>query len=224
MRDVGEMLRVRAPGGVALLRQLVEPLGGVVADRLEHREPAVTVLVEAPDEALVDERHQSREHDGSAVAVQPLGDRLHRLDASGREDREQPERRALVLVEEALAPLDRAPQRLLPLREVAGVAAEDAGVLAQPVPQLARREQRDPGGRQLDREGQPVEPDADLGHVRGVVVGELEPRTGIACPLDEQPSCLRTSDGVRGRDVVGERQGRHGEEALAADPQAPPGS
>ena len=33
--------------------------GGVVADRLERREPAVTVLVETADEALVDERHQA---------------------------------------------------------------------------------------------------------------------------------------------------------------------
>ena len=92
-------------------------------------------------------------------------------------------------------------------------------MLAQPVPQLARREQRDPRGRQLDREGKPVEPHTDLGHDLGVVIGELEPRTGVTRPFDEQSSCLRTRDGVRGRDVIGERQRRHGEEALAADPQ-----
>ena len=44
---------------------------------------------------------------------------------------------------------------------------------------------------------------------------------GVARPLDEQP-CLRTRDGVRGRDVVGQRQRRHGVEALAADPQRLP--
>ena len=54
VRDLGEVLRVCAPDGLALLRQLVEPLGGVITDRLEHREPAVTVLVEAADEALID--------------------------------------------------------------------------------------------------------------------------------------------------------------------------
>ena len=142
----------------------------------------MTALVEAADEALVHERDQPRRARPRRAAVQPSGDRLHRLDASGREDREQPEGRPLVVVQEALAPLDRAPQGLLPLREVAGVAAEDAGVLAQPVAQLARREQRDPGGRELDREGQPVEPSADLGHGLGVVVGAARTPDGPRAP------------------------------------------
>jgi len=85
-RDVGEVLRVCAPSGATLLRQLIESLGCVVADRLEHREPAVTVLVEAADEALVDERYQPWEHARSCVVAQPSGDRLHRFDAGGCED------------------------------------------------------------------------------------------------------------------------------------------
>ena len=98
-------------------------LSRVLADRPEHREPPVTLLVEAADEALVDERDEAI---GTTIRLEALeagGDRLHRLDARRREDREQPEDRPLVVVEQALAPLDRAPQRLLTLREVARVAA-----------------------------------------------------------------------------------------------------
>ena len=44
----------------------------------------------------------------------------------------------------------------------------------------------DPGRGQLDGQGQPVQARADLGHRRGVGVGELEARIDGPSPLDEQ--------------------------------------
>ena len=225
VRHVGVVLGVGPTHHVAQLRLLVQPLGRVVADRPEHREPPVTVLVEAPDEALVDEGDEAIEHRGAVEAVEPGGDRLHRVDACGVEDREEPEDRPLVVVEQPLAPLDRASQRLLARREIAGARTQYADVLAEPVPELVRREQREARGRELDRERQAVEPAADLGDGRGVVLGQLEPWTHVARSLDEQPPGLRTGHGRTGGDTeaAGARAAAPGRGARLG-PAGPPSS
>src|SRR5215510_12772053 len=84
-----------------------EALACELADRLQHREPAVSLA----DEALVDER-------GERVQV-AVADRLGRLErpAAG-EDRETCQEVLFTGLEEVVAPLDRGAQRALPLGEI----------------------------------------------------------------------------------------------------------
>ena len=91
------------------LRQLVEPLEGVLADRVEHAEAAAGP---APDEALDDERLQRVE----VCATHGL--RRIQREAPG-EDREPPEVFLLNPFEQLVAPLDGRVQRSLPRRRVA---------------------------------------------------------------------------------------------------------
>src|SRR5260221_13235352 len=89
------------------LARCFEAFSCVLADRLEHPEPAASVGL---DERLLDERLELVE------ARRALG--AHGLDvdegASAREHGEAAEQSLLRLVEEGVAPLGRCPQRLLP--------------------------------------------------------------------------------------------------------------
>src|ERR687888_699365 len=81
---------------------LVEPLGRVLADRLQHRE----ALAGVAEEALVDERLQHVE-----VCVCDFLCRVER--AAPCEDRKSSEELLLLRRQEVVRPLDRRPQRLL---------------------------------------------------------------------------------------------------------------
>ena len=101
-RDSQEELRM-AVANVLRVRRFVEPLGAVLADRVQHSEaPALP----AAEQALGEERLER-------VQVGPA-DRLRRLDReASSEDREAPEELLLRGDEELVAPLDRGAQRLL---------------------------------------------------------------------------------------------------------------
>ena len=72
----------------------------------------------------------------------------------------------LFLGEQVVAPVDRRAQRLLPR---VGVAAtlEQVEALREPLEDLSRRERLGARGRELDRERQLVEPDAELADLPG---------------------------------------------------------
>ena len=146
-------------------------------------------------------------------------DCLDRLDRRPGEDRQQLEQPLLGGVQQLVAPLDRRPERLLPLRQVAGAAAERLEAARQAVPQRLGREEVEAGGRELDRQRQPVEPAADVGHGGGVVVGQAEVGPDAARPLDEQLDRLELAQ-LRGRRLRGrrgrQRQRRHRDDVLAA--------
>ena len=61
-------------------------------------------------------------------------------------------------VEQVVAPADRRAQRLLALGRVARAGAEQVEPARQAVEDLGRGEDLDPGGGELDRQRQPVEP------------------------------------------------------------------
>ncbi len=166
-----DVLAVAKAHGLGLARRL-EQLGGVLADRLEHREARLARRpAQRTDEALVDERRERLEHVEPVLAADRLG-RLER--PAAREDGEPGEERALVLAQQAVAPLERRAQRPLPAREVLRAADEKVErPVETPAHRLRRQELRARRG-QLDRERQPVEPRAHLGDRGGVLVVELE--------------------------------------------------
>ena len=112
-RELEEPLRVPTPQLVELARG-PQALLRVLTNGLEHRQPDVAVGHVATDEAPTDESLQVGEEgpvglrDGACVIQR----------AAAREDGERPEQLALGLVEQAVAPLDRGPQRSLALGKV----------------------------------------------------------------------------------------------------------
>ena len=137
-----------------------------------------------------------------SIAPDVVDHGLDRRDLRIREHRQQLEQALLAGLEELVAPVHRRPQRLLALGEVAGTAAQQAEPVVEPVAQHLRREQREAGGRELDRQRQAIEPAADLRDGGGVVVRQLEVRVDDAGAVDEQLHGLELADGLapwRGR-------------------------
>ena len=93
---------------------------------------------------------------------------------------------------------------------------EDIEPAPEAVAQLGGREQSKPRGRELDRERQPVEPRADLADDGGRLVVEAEARPRLTPALHEE----RDRRGAHRAGRAGrQRERRHGQELLAADPQ-----
>ena len=216
-----ELLRQRGKHGRVPLPQLApfradgEPLECVVPHRLEHRETRLGVC--APlDEAVVDERRESVEEAPRAAHGLCL------LEAPASDEDRQPGKQALLFLREQIqAPLDRRAEGLLALRHVVGAARQQVEA-PEPVEQSGRREHLRPRGGQLDRQREPVQPGADLGH--GVELGlRIEPVDGRTRTLDEQPRRLGSlerrhgvfvltremEDGAAGHDDGQQRGGRH---------------
>ena len=218
--ELGVVLGVGAAGGVGEVRLSVELLGRIRADRLQHRQARMSLLVgDVADEAVVHERADALEH-VDVVRESPRG-ALDVGQSRADEHREHLKHPTLGLGEELGAPLESASQRALPLREVAPPALQHVEPFLEPPPQLVDREQRDARGGELDRERQPVEPAADGGDVGSVLVGELEVGPQRARALDEQLDRLRC-ERVFQRDCAipgGQRERRHREQPLAAHAQ-----
>ena len=109
-----------------------------------------------------------------------------------------------------MAPVEGGTKRLLPLGCVAPAAGQELEPVAEPLQQRRRGQELRPRGCQLDRERQPVEPPAQLGDCRRVLLAHDEVRVRGLSPLHEE----------LGRLVVGER--RHGELALGGHVQRRP--
>ena len=107
------------------LAGVLEPLGSVLADRLQH--PEAVALADA-NQALVDERLERVE-----ICVAHRFRRPER--AAAREDCEPCEEPLLVLVQQLVAPLDRRAQRLL-ARIDAAACLEQVEPPGEPVEEL----------------------------------------------------------------------------------------
>ena len=118
-------------GGVALGRQL---FGTVLAERLEQSERSGVTKV-GKDHGLVDER---RQHVDDIVAERPPArDRIGSFDVEvAGEDRQPPERRTFVVIEQSPAPVERRAQRLVPLDSPVASRREDVEVLIEARRQL----------------------------------------------------------------------------------------
>ena len=139
------------------LAPLDQPEQGVLADRLEELEPRLAVDTVSPaEEALVDERRE-RVQDEPVLELLRDADELGRLerepaDEDGRARKEGPRRR----IEELVAPVDRAAQRLVAGRQVAGAAGQELQPLLEARRDGLRRQELHPRRRELDRERKTV--------------------------------------------------------------------
>ena len=96
--------------------------------------------------------------------------------AAAGEDRQPVEQQPAAVVEQVVAPGDGATERLLARRQVARAGGQDVELVLQAGEDRVGRQELDPGRGKLDRQGHPVEPRADRGDGRGVVVGHGEAR------------------------------------------------
>ena len=140
--------------------RLVQALGRVLADRLEHPIARADAGVTAAQQALVEQRLE-------CVGV-GAGNILGSLEGTpSREDAERSEHALLAVVEQLMRPVDRRPQRLLP-RVGVTAALEEIESLPDPLEKLLRREDDRSRGCQLERQRQVVEPGAEILHNRPV--------------------------------------------------------
>ncbi len=125
--------------------------------------------------------HQPGEHLkhvlGREVAART--DRLGRGEVpAAREGRQAAEEGPLVLAQQRVAPRQRGAQRLLAGRPGAVAAGQQAHAIVQPFEDLPQAERPDARRRQLQRQGDAVQPGADPGHRRGVLRRQSEVRVG----------------------------------------------
>ncbi len=171
-----------------------------------------------PNQALVDQRSQPLQHADRVVPGH--GRRRLGIEPAG-EDPQAPEERLLVRRQQVVGPGDGVAHRPMPVGPVALAAGEEAEALAQQGAQRRDREDPQPGRRQLDRQRQPVQPRAHLGHRPRVAVGEGEAVVGRAGALDEQGDRFDAAQRGDGRPGggVGQGQGRHRQQVLPPQPQ-----
>jgi hypothetical protein len=96
------------------------------------------------------------------------GDGGHGLDGlqreAARKDRERVEECALRLAEQLVAPIERSSQALLARQSGPAAACEAGKAILQAGGNGLDRQDPDAGGGQLDRQGDAIQPGADLRH------------------------------------------------------------
>ena len=154
----------------AELAPFVEAFLAVLAQGLQQPVAGVGAAPVGDDHGLVDQAAQqvadlvrstrSSEHTASTAATsKPPANTANRSNSSRSSSVEQPVR-----------PLHRRPQRLVPLQPAPAAAAQQPEAVVEPVGQVGEGHRPDPGGGQLDRQGEAVEPFADPGDDRHVGV------------------------------------------------------
>jgi hypothetical protein len=119
-------------------RLLLEPLRSIFPDGLEHGEPLRTRALQAANEALVHQGCEPIDNVHLSEQSEPGDNLLHRFHPGGREHREQLKDRLLLAVEQLIAPLDSAAERLLAGRQVPWPASEQLEAASQPISQIVR--------------------------------------------------------------------------------------
>ena len=231
----GEVGRVGIARG-RLFARLRQPFEPELADRFQHQvagDAARSRLV--PQQAVVHERGDAverQEDRRKRIRTHPVWSRRSAAPtASAASSVKPPTKTArrrksdlLVARQQVVAPGDRVAHRPLALGRVAPAPGQQRQPPRQAGQQGRRREEGAPGGGQLDRQRQPVQPVADGRHRPGVLVREGERGVGRPRPVDEEPDRGDSGQLVRRRQPVrvGHRQGRHGHDVLAGEAQGGP--
>ena len=195
LREPQEVVGV-APPQLFDLARLLEPLGRVLANRLQHREPRCFVRSFDADQPAVGQGREPVD-DVEAVPAHAFR-RLER--AAACEHREPQEQVLVVRLEQLVAPLDGRADGALSLRCVGRAAFEQVQRPAEPLQQSRRRENADPRGGELDCQRQACEGRADLGNGSCVPCGDGELRPGRSGARHEQCDGLALEEAL---DVVG---------------------
>ena len=142
------------------------------------------------------------DHGDGGVEVEPSG-----------EDRQSSECGLLALGEQPVTPVQRGAQRAVPpWGSGDGVAGQDGQAVVESGGDLVHVQRARAGCRELDRQGDAVESEADLGDRPGRRRRRFERLAGGAGPFDEQ----RHGVGAASR-VAGQRQRRHLVDDLAGE-------
>ncbi len=203
-----------APFGVGPLRRLVEPLARVLPDGLQqpvaHLSPG---RGRRHHQRLVDQRTEQRRHIAGVDAVARADlFRGGQIAATG-EDGQPAQHGALGLIGQIPGPVDHRAQGLLPGQQGAAAAGQQPETVVEPVGQLPRGEHPQAGRGEFDGERQAVQPPADLGAGRRVVV-DAETGAGGGPAVGEQAQCDRVgqwSDGPQHLARYGERLAARGQ-------------
>jgi hypothetical protein len=195
------------------LAGLPQPVQAVGADRVEQPIAGTARSLARDDKGPI---YQAGQHVQEVRAVRRVvrpGDLLRSrqgapLRAHGEAAQHAPFRRRQQLP----APVDRRPERLLPVGPAAPAGGQDGEPIVQPVSQLRHAEGADTGRGQLQGERDPVQAAADFGDGGGVVGAEAEPRCGRGGALDEK------LHGAEGAQVAGQ-SGRGGRVQWRDGPQ-----
>ncbi len=173
----------------------VESGDGMLAHRLQHRQPDLPVCDIAAEQAPGDERleigEETRLGTGDRTSV---GER-----APAHEDGERLVQRALPVVQEPVAPLDRRAERALALGKVDRPLHLQCQPFVERFEDLRGRKHHEACSDQLDRQRQSVEPLADSPHGRHGVLSQEDSRA---------PPPARRRDPTHRRAEVG-RGARH---------------
>ena len=102
------------------------------------------------------------------------------------EHRQAGERLSANRVEQLVGPLDDPPEAAVTRIDTGPLAGEQGEALVEPGRQRLDADRADPRRRQLDRQRQPVEPAADLGHRPDGTIVQLEPGSRFGGTVDEQ--------------------------------------
>ena len=184
--------------------------GDRLAEAERHREVPQVVL-ERLDDLLVADRVREPGQRGPGRAVgrrRPAGQHGLRRGRGerGREHRDPAQHRPVGLVEQGVAPVERGPERTVPV-----VRARTAGQQVHPVGQPGfdpvQAERRDAGGGQLDRQRHAVKTPADGRDPGGIRLRQRAPGRGGA---GQEQLHRVTRAAVAGRDA----QARHREHPL----------
>lgn len=152
-------------------------------------------------------------------------DRLHRVQGEASDEHaELAEQAPLRVVQQVEAPGDGVAQGPLPGRQVPGAAGQQVQALVEALGHLGRLQRADASGRQLERQRQAVQPDADLPD--GGCVGGRHPEVGPhrAGPLQEERQRLRLLQLLQVVRAVagGQRHRGNRKLLLRRDPQSRP--
>ena len=162
----------------------------VFLDRLQHHQallPAGAIL--RPQQVLVDQRSGPVEHvepEGFQVAGR-AAHCLRRLQrAAAGEHGQPPEQPSLGRVEQLVAPPDRVAQCLVAGWRVRAAPVSSGRRRSSRASSAPRGRSLHPRRRQLDGQGQAVQPPAHPGHGQGVLRCEGEARIGVLRALNEE--------------------------------------
>src|SRR5258706_9646506 len=167
---------------------LDEPFARILADRLQEAVPALAGELNVNNhEGLADQPRQQIEHVLLVDAVAPAYVLSGLERPRGWKHRQPAEQLAFDVRQQLVTPVYGRLERPLSGDGRSRAAGKQAESVLQPRLDLRRRQDDDAGGRQLNGEGNPIEPPADTGDGVRVVRGRLEGRVNGTRALDEKP-------------------------------------
>ena len=194
--------RVRPARGMVLPAGC-QALLAVLPDRAEHDEARLRRPFDLLQQALVHDGRHPVENVHAQISAR-VADGLRGFQrASPDEDGKPAEETLLRLVQEAVAPVHRGAQRLLPFGKVPRATGEQLQAAFQAGPHRRRGEQLDAGRGELDRQRQAVQTVADLGDGGRVFLRQLEIGFHGHGPLEEERDRRSARQLLEGGDASG---------------------